>query len=390
MTTVATRRQKGNTGEHRPQRAEISKGLLHLAFELDDQAWKLGFTTGLGQRSGKRRIGPRDREAILESIAEAKERFRLQPETRVVSCYEAGREGFWLHRFLWAHGVENRVVDSSSIEVNRRARRAKADRLDLDKLLRMLVRHEAGEKKMWSVVRVPTPEEEDARHLHREVGGLKGDRTRAANRIHGLLATQGVRLALGADLPVKLGHVRLWDGSPLLPGLRRRVLGAWQQWLWLDEQIRDLEKERRELLRTSEAAAVEQVRRLLRLKGIGETSAWVFVMEFYAWRDFQNRRQVGALAGFTPTPYQSGSTDREQGISKAGNRHIRSVAVQIAWCWLRYQPESALSRWYEERFGGGSKRVRKIGIVALARRLLIELWRYLQTGAIPEGAVVEA
>lgn len=391
MATVATRRTKVSSRVRAAHSAGngIGELALYLAFELDDEAWKLGFTTGLAQRPRERRIRPRDKEAIGKEIAEAKRRFGLPASSRVLSCYEAGREGFWLHRFLVAHGVANRIVDSSSIEVNRRARRAKADRLDLDKLLRMLIRHEAGEKKLWSVVRVPTREEEDARHLHRELGSTKRDRTRAANRFHGLLATQGVRLALTVELPAKLQRVQVWDGSPLPPGLQRRVLGAWQQWHWLGEQVRELEKERRDVLRNSEAPAVEQVRQLLRLKGIGENSAWLFVMEFFAWRDFHNRREVGALAGFTPTPYQSGSTDREQGISKAGNRHIRSVAVQIAWGWVRYQPESVLSRWYMQRFGYASKRIRKIGIVALARRLLIELWRFLETGAIPEGAVLE-
>jgi transposase len=363
---------------------------LHLGLELDDKDWKLAFTTGLTQRPRQRRIEPRDTAALLGEIGEAKRRFALGSHVRVVSCYEAGREGFWLHRFLVAHGVENRVVDSSSIEVNRRARRAKADRLDAEKLLRMLVRYEAGETKVWSVVRVPAPEDEDARHLHRELESLKRDRTRAVNRIKGLLASQGVRLEVDRELPAKLEQLRLWDGSALRVGLKRRVLGAWEQWVWVGERIRRLEKEREEVLKSSPAAAVEQVRQLLLLRAIGESSAWVFVMEFFAWRQFRNRRQVGGLAGFTPAPYQSGSTEREQGISKAGNRAVRSMAIQIAWAWLRYQPESALSRWYTERFAHGGKRVRKIGIVALARRLLIELWRYLETGAIPEGAVLKA
>jgi transposase len=168
--------------------------------------------------------------------------------------------------------------------------------------------------------------------------------------------------------------------------MKRRVLGAWGQWVWVGQRIRELEKERVELLTNSQAAAVEKVRQLLMLRGIGENSAWVFVLEFFGWRQFGNRRQVAALAGLVPTPYQSGSTERDQGISKAGNRHIRAMVIQIAWGWLRYQPESALSQWYNDRFATGGPRLRKIGIVALSRRLLIDLWRYLETGAIPEGA----
>lgn len=388
MATVAIRRKQptaAGTVAH-----EVRAITLHLALELDDEGWKLGFTTGMAQRPRERRIQPRDGAVLLKEVERAKRRFGLAAEARVVSCYEAGREGFWLHRFLVAHGVENRVVDSASIEVNRRARRAKADRLDLGKLLRMLVRYESGEGKLWSVVRVPTPGEEDARQLHRELASLKRDRTRAVNRIKGLLASQGVRLAVTRRLPEDLERVRLWDGSPLPPGLERRILGSWEQWIWLNERMRVVAQERTELLRTSEDAAVEQVRQLMRLRAIAEDTAWPLVMEFYGWREFCNRREVGALAGLAPVPYQSGSTERDQGISKAGNPQIRSLAIQLAWNWLRYQPNSALGVWYRERFGGGGARMRKIGVVALARRLLVELWRYLESGVIPEGAALKA
>lgn len=390
MTTVATRQVEGSALAPVSHEVASVQMILHLALELDDEAWKLGFTTGLAQRPRERRIAPRDTVALVAEIEQAKRRFGLSAGVPVVSCYEAGREGFWLHRFLEAHGVRNRVVDSSSIEVNRRARRAKADRLDLGKLLRMLVRYEAGEKKVWSVVRVPTVEEEDARHLHRELGMLKRERTRSANRVQGLLASQGVRLEVGKNLPAALEVVRLWDGSVLPAGLKRRIQGAWEQWQWTGEHIRRLEREREDLLRSSDAPAVEKVRQLLLLRGIGNNSAWLFVLEFFGWRQFKNRREVGALAGLVSTPYQSGSTEREQGISKAGNRHLRAMAIQIAWGWLRYQPASALSLWYQERFAHGGARMRKIGIVALARRLLIDLWRYLETGALPAGAAVKA
>jgi transposase len=342
--------------------------------------------TGMKRRPRQRQVRPRDRNGVLQAIEDTRQRFGLGTESRVVSCYEAGREGFWLHRWLEAEGVENRVVDSASIEVNRRKRRVKADRLDGKKLLRMLIRHESGEKGVWSVVRVPSLEAEDARHLHRELTTVKRDRARLTHRIQGLAATQGVCIEVRGGFLERLREIKLWDGSELPPGLRVRLERAWEQREWLTARIRDLEAKRRELLRTSEADNVEQVRQLMLLDGIGDNSAWVFVTEFFGWRDFKNRRQVGSLAGVTPTGYQSGTTNHQQGISKAGNRHVRSMVVQVAWGWLRHQPDSELSHWYNEKYGWGSSRMKKIGIIALSRRLLIELWRYLETGAIPEGA----
>jgi transposase len=380
MTKDATRCGEGKWAE----------AVLHVAFELDDQGWKLAFGTRLGKEPWLRRVGPRDREGILAGMEGAKARFGLDEGARVVSCYEAGREGFWLHRWLEAEGVESRVVDSSSIEVNRRARRAKTDRLDAKKLLRQLMRHEAGEQDVWSVLRVPSETAEDARQLHRELVAVKRDRVRVTNRIQGLLATQGVKVAPHADFLDRLAEVERWDGSPLPAGVRDRIERAWEQRNWLTERVRQLEGERRQMLRTCEAKYVEKVRQLMELSGIGENSAWIFVSELFGWREFRNRREVAAAVGLVPTPYDSGSTRREQGISKAGNRTVRWMAVQIAWAWLRHQPESELSRWYNRRFGQGSRRMKKVGIVALARKLIIELWRYLETGALPEGATLKA
>jgi transposase len=364
--------------------------VLHVACELDDQGWKLAFGTVLGKRPWLRRVSPRDRQGILAAMEAAKARFGLEADARVVSCYEAGREGFWLHRWLEAEGVANRVVDSSSIEVNRRARRAKTDRLDAKKLLRQLMRHEAGERKVWSVLRVPTEAAEDARHLHRELVAVKRDRVRVTNRIQGLLATQGVKVTPKADFLDRLAGVERWDGSPLPAGIRSRIERAWEQREWLTARIRELEGERRELLRTSEAKHVEKVRQLMELSGIGENSAWTFVTELFGWRKFRNRREVAAAVGLAPTPYDSGSTRREQGISRAGNRTVRWMAVQIAWAWLRHQPNSEPSRWYNRRFGQGGPRMKKVGVVALARKLIIELWQYVETGALPEGATLKA
>jgi transposase len=362
---------------------------LYRAFELGQQTWKLGFTIGVAQQPRERTIPGGDVARLQQEIARAKQRFGLPEDARVVSCYEAGRDGFWLHRSLIAHNVENLVIDSASIEVNRRQRRAKTDRLDVHKLLTMLLRHRAGEKKVWSVVRVPSVDEEDRRQLHRELTTAKRDRTRVINRMKGLLAGYGVQLTLQGDVDAQLEQTRQWDGSPLPSALLSRLKRAWQQVGFLTAHLQTLEAERRALLRRNEDPVIDQVRQLFTLRGIGVNSAWLYVMEFFAWRDFQTPKQVGALAGLTPTPYQSGQSRREQGIAKAGNRHIRAMAIEIAWAWRRFQPASALAQWYERRFGHGSARLRKLGIVALARKLLIALWRFLKTGVLPEGAVLK-
>jgi transposase len=366
------------------------KRKLYMAMELSQKEWKLGFSIGPGQAPRLRSMPGRALAVLMEEIRQACERFGLGKDVEVESCYEAGRDGFWLHRYLEAQGVKNLVVDSASIEVSRRFRRVKTDRMDVGRLLGMLMRYHMGEKKVWSVVHVPSAGAEDERQLHREMMALKRERTRHINRVKGLLAGQGVVVDVGAGFMEELGEIRLWDGSGLPGRLRKRLERECQRMELLKEQIRELEKEREEVLRTSQEASVEQVRRLLQLKGIGVNSAWLYVMEFFAWRGFHNRREVGSLAGLTPTPYQSGESSKESGISKAGNRPVRGMAIEIAWAWLRFQPESALSLWYNRRFAEGSSRVRRIGIVALARKLLIELWKYLETGAVPEGAYLKS
>ena len=367
------------------------RAVLYLALELGAKEWKLGFATGMGRRPRERMVEGGDFEALEEEIERAKRRFGLSGDTEVVSCYEAGRDGFWIHRFLDSIGVKNHIVDASSIEVKRRGKKRKTDRLDLKGLVRMLIRYWGGERGVWSVVRVPSPEAEDARHLHRELQTLKRDGTRVTNRIKAVLATQGVQgLELGPQFEEEVEQIELWDGLPMPGQVLKRVKREWATVVWLNELIRAVEKERRTLLRSSEDPAVAKVRQLMSLRGIGLNSAWLYVMEFFGWREFRNRREVGALAGLTPTPHQSGELEQELGIDKAGNRHVRGMAIEIAWGWLRFQPESELTRWYERRFGHGSKRIRRIGIVALARRLLIELWRYLETGALPEGALTQS
>ena len=353
---------------------------LYMAFELGEKNWKLSL--GDGVRSPSRyTVVAGDTVGLLECIAKARARCGLGPEARVGSCYEAGRDGFWLHRWLIEHGIDNIVVDSASIEVNRRARRAKTDRLDGDKLLAMLLRYAGGERRVWSVVRVPTPEEEDARRAHRELGRLVRERTAHVNRIRGLLVLHNLR--------VKYVGGRLWQrwwtdhAQELAPRVRAEIERESERLLLVKQQMDTIEAAQRQAV----AAGLEpQVTRLAQLRGIGVGSGWVLTKELFAWRRFRNRREVAGCLGLTPSPYASGESETEQGISKAGNRLARTLMVELAWSWLRYQPESQLSQWFARRFAGGGKRLRRIGIVALARRLAIALWRYLEDGLIPQGA----
>lgn len=363
---------------------------LHLAFELGAQHWKLAFTTGLGQKPRYRTIEARDLEALEEEIEAAKRRFDLPEQAPVVSCYEAGRHGFWLHRFLIDRGIENHVVNSSSIEVPRKARRRKTDKLDVKSLVRLLVRYwTLGEEDAWSVVNPPSREDEDRRQLHRELETLKEEWTARGNRIRSLLATQGVKLKLRGDFPERLREVRLWDGSPIPPDLRARLEREWVRRQTVEEEIQALEAEREERVQEAEGdAALEMIRRLMRIKGIGLKSAWLFVMEFFAWRDFNNGKEIGALSGLVDAPHQSATSDRGQGMEKAGNARVRTMAVEIAWNWIQLQPDSEITVWFEERYSDAGPGARKCGIGGVARKLLIALWRYLEFGEVPEGAVL--
>ena len=373
---TATQNQSSKNGERR----------LYVSFELGWSQWKLAFCSAAADPARVRAIGARNMEALRQELVKAKERFGLPTDAPVYSCYEAGRDGFWLHRWLSAEGIDNVVVDSASIETPRRGRRAKNDRLDAVKLVSMLVRYQGGEKKVWKVVHVPSGEDEDRRQLHRALLELKAERTQHSNRIKGLLAAVGLAVEVGPKFLQQLPELRTWDQQAVPAGLQERLQREFARWEFVDKQIKALEKERVGKIRTEETAPVKRVRQLLELRGIGTNSAWLYVMEFFGWRDLRNRREVAALAGLTPTPYQSGDSDHEQGISKAGNRRLRSMAIEIAWCWLQYQPGSALSHWYQQRYGPGKSRLRRIGIVALARKLLVALWRYLETGEAPQGA----
>jgi transposase len=279
-------------------------------------------------------------------------------------------------------------VDSASLEVKRRGRRPKTDRLDAGKLLTMLIRHCTGEQQVWSVVHGPSVADEDRRHGPRDLEEMKAERPPHSHRLKGLLASCGLAVReVGEGCPKVLEGLRRWDGPAVPVELQPRRLREFARLQCVDRQIRDLENERARRIRTAEAdPALDQVRQLLELKGIGPTSAWLFVQECCAWRRIEHRRQLGALAGLTPPPYQSGDSERAPGISKAGTRRIRTMAMAMAWCWVRYQPHRALSQGSRQRFGPGKSRLRRIGMVALARKLFVQLWRYLKTGALPEGA----
>ena len=361
---------------------------LYMAMELGERQWKLGFSIGRGQPARIRVVAARDLTRVAEEIRRAKARFQVAAEALAHSCYEAGRDGFWLHRALTCTGVHNLVVDSASIEVTRRARRAKSDKLDVRKLLDMLMRYDGGESKVWSVVRVPTPAQEDNRQLHRELMTAKEDRTRIILRVKGLLASQGVPGCGRAVLP-NFAALRLWNGEALRDGLRTRLEREVAKLAVVEEQIQTLVRERKRLMKNSSDPAIARVRKLLQVRGIGIESAWVLVMELFAWRTFRNGHQVGAIAGLCPTPYQSGAMRRELGISKAGNRRVRALMVEIAWGWVEFQPQSALARWFERKYGSAGPAQRKKGIVAVARRLLVALWRYLEHGEFPQGAVLK-
>ena len=374
----------------REARVQSSVGTLYMAMELSARRWKLAFGVARGHRPRVKTVVAGDAADLATEIGKAKERFGLPASAPVVSCYEMGRDVYWPHRLLSEQGITNLPIDASSTQVDRRKRRAKTDRLDAEMLLSHLLRYAEGEKKVFRVVRVLSRECEDARHLHRQLEVLKRDRSRVSSRILSLLATQGVRLKINAQWLTALAAVRLWDGSALLPGLRRRLEADGQRWMTLSEEIRKLQAERRELMRKAETPSAEKAQRLEQLCSLGPDISWCFAHEAFGIRQFDNGHQVGAFVGLTGTPYDSGESRRDQGISKAGNVRMRWRAVELAWLWLRYQPASKLSLWFRARFGQGSPRQRRIGIVALARKLVIALWRYLEHGIVPEGAILKA
>jgi len=371
------------------QKQDTTKeGVLYMAVELSASNWKIAF----GDGSSNPRfvdVPAWDTVGVSREIEKSRIKYHLSETTRVMSVQEAGRDGFSVHRFQESLGIESLVVDSSSIEVPRQSRRRKTDRLDAQSLLRMLIRYAGGERQVFRVLHVPSVEEEESRRPHRELGRLKKERTSLTNRMRSTLAAQGIRWKgkIGPMFFDQLSQVRLFDGSGLPPGVLEELRRGSERLTVISVQVAEIEGMRRKRLRTSEDVSSEKARRLMSLKGIGETTASVLAHEFF-WRKFANRREVGSAAGLVASPYQSGEVSRARGISKAGNRRVRTLMIELAWGWQRWQPGSALSRWFQERFGHGSGRVRRTGVVALARKLLIALWRYVEEGVIPEGAVL--
>jgi transposase len=383
---------------------------LFVALELSLARWVVVASAPGQSKPGKHAVAACDGPALLALLEELRRRAerRCRCSVAVVTIQEAGRDGFWLHRLLEAHGVQSHVVDPASIAVNRRNRRAKTDRVDAEGLLRALMAFLRGERQVCSMVRPPTREAEDARRLTREREALLAERIRHTNRIKGLLATQGV---FGFEPPrqdrrTRLDALRTPEGQGLPPRLRAELLHQIERLELVLRHIAEVEAARDAALaaerQAAPAATVPSTEstdakpmvlpadegagaRLLRLKGVGPETAAVLQFEAFQ-RSFSNRRDLAAYAGLAPTPWQSGGIDNEQGISKSGNPRLRRTMVQLAWFWLRNQPASALSAWYRERVGDKRGRVKRIAIVALARKLLVALWRFVTQGLVPEGA----
>jgi transposase len=307
----------------------------------------------------------------------------------VLSCYEAGRDGFWIHRALVGEGIDNKIIDSASIEVSRRMKQVKADRVDVIALLRLLMRYVGGETQALKTIRIPTVEEEDDRRLNRERDRLLKERGAHSARMKSLLIAHGIVLDKLKQIPSLLKNAKAAVAGYELPAdLKSELAREYERYELTDKQAKALEKLQVERAASDTSPGMKNVLDLQKLRGVGWQSSWILSMAFFNWREFKNAKQVGACAGLTLTPYDSGNSTREQGISKAGNKRVRKLMVELAWLWLRYQPDSGLSQWFEKRFANGGKRMRRIGIVALARKLLVALWRYLSQGVIPEGAIV--
>jgi transposase len=370
-----------------------SENTVHVAIELSSSSWLVATRLPGAEKSRVRRIDGGDTTGLLALLADVRRQAstKLGAGVDVACCFEAGRDGFWLHRLLTAQGFASYVLEPTSILVNRRARRAKTDRLDAEGMLRVLAAWLGGDRQVCGMVQVPTPEDEDAKRPHREREHLVQEKLRVENRLEALLFTQGIRGRPSLrSWERDMADLRTGDGRPL-PSLLRAELNRLRRRLVLAlELIRELEAERAAALTAAtEAAAADNARArkiiaLQRIRGIGENFSAVLVREVL-YRSFGNRRQLASYVGIAPMPYQSGGLDRDRSISRAGNPRARTTLIQLAWLWLRYQPGSALAAWFRERVGTLQGRTRRIAIVAMARKLLIALWRYVESGLLPEG-----
>jgi transposase len=371
------------------------KSTCFMAIELSKAKWLVGMLTPLSDKISLRSIPCGAVQSLIEIIDRTLDkvlRATGQP-ARIVSCYEAGYDGFWLHRVLDAHGVTNHVIDAGSLLVSRKARRAKTDRLDAEKLVRVLMAFWRGEPKVCSVVQPPSIDEEDAKRQHREREFLMKERVQHIGRIKGLLATQGVYEFQPSrrDWQSRLAKLITGDGRPLPPRLAAEIDRHCRRLATVNAMLKEIDEERDAAVKKAAPSAPcgSGAQRLAQLKGIGSQIATVLATEVF-YRRFKNRRGLGSYLGLTPSPFQSGGMDREQGITKAGNPRARTISIELAWLWLRYQPQSTLARWFHERTNGLKGRIRRIIIVAVARKLMIALWRYLETGLVPDNAELKA
>jgi transposase len=366
---------------------------LFGSLELSKSKWVVTINSPGSEKFSKHVVEGGDGAGLIDLIsrsrAKAEQRYGVRVKAIVIQ--EAGLDGFWIHRLLLANGIESQVVDAASIAVDRRHRRAKTDSIDGETLLRALMAWARGERRVCSMIRAPSPEEEDRRRLTRERGTLLKERIQHTNRIRGLLSGQGIRdyNPLRRDRFERLEALPTGDGRELPPMLKAEIRRELDRIAVVTTQLAAVERARDALIRTEAEERNNPAAQLLKLKGMGPEFASLLWLESL-FRSFGNRRQVAAYAGLAPSPWQSGGVERDQGISKSGNRRLRHTMIELAWFWLRHQPASALSRWFQARVGAGKGRVRRIAIVALARKLLVALWRYVAQGVVPEGAAFKA
>lgn len=367
-------------------------GAIFVSLELSRATWLItSLSPGGGETMSKHSVRGGDVTKLLErfSTLQDKTERRIGQRVPIVVIQEAGLDGFWIHRTLEREGIESHVVDAASIATSRRSRRAKTDRIDGEALVRTLLAYKRGEPRVCAMVRVPTVEDEDRRHLSRERKTLTAERVAHVNRIKGLLFTHGIEYEPAhRNRRARLEELRTRDGGPLPTHLKRQISRELDRLELVLEQIKVIENERNALLVPATAAeAPMPAKMLMDLKGIGAEFAMVLWTEGL-FRPFDNRRQVAAYAGLAPTPWQSGTIDREQGVGKSGNPRLRTTMLQVAWLWLRHQPDSALSRWFHERVERNGGRFRKTMITALARKLLVALWKYVTAGVVIEDATI--
>jgi transposase len=368
-------------------------GTIFVAIELSQKSWLVTLHSPERDRISRHKLEGGDHAGLLALIEKTRSRAeqKLGSAVRVASCYEAGYDGFWLHRLLLAAGIMNFVFDAASIPVEQRGRRAKTDRIDGELLLRTLMAHLRGEPRVVRIVQLPSVEQEDARRASRERERLVKEQTAHSNRIKALLRLQGMAVGYPRrrDWLHWLAQQRDWQGRPLPPHLLAEVTREHARLMLVRQQLAALEQAQAAQSSPVPEAMAKRRDQLQRLKALGPSFATTLTSELF-YKDFDNRRQVAAYCGLPPSPWRSGGIDREQGISKAGNPRARVKAIELAWLWLRHQPESELSRWFNTRTADAGKRARRIAIVALARKLIVALWRYLTTGLVPAGATVKA